>query len=106
MKYKLPATKGIMYGIPYIRREVATELGTRAPKRVGRMYGIPYDYATCENKVQNYIHFRNYVRNTIHTSEYGTELGKKVSQVFPVGNVVRNTVLNVRIRDGIRPSGA
>ena len=33
IKYKLPATKGIMYGIPYIRRELATELGTRAPKR-------------------------------------------------------------------------
>ena len=75
IKYKLPATKGIMYGIPYIRRELATELGTRAPKRVGRMYGIPYDHDTCENKVQNYIPFGNYVRNTVHAqSSYRNKL--------------------------------
>ena len=68
-KEKLPATEGIMYGISYIRQELATELGTHTPKTVGRMYGIPYDHATCENKVQNYIPFGNYVRNTVHTSE-------------------------------------
>ena len=75
IKYKLPATKGIMYGIPYIRQELATELGTRAPKRVGRMYGILYDHDTCKNKVQNYIHFGNYVRNTVHVqSSYRNKL--------------------------------